>query len=200
MGEQRMRIVGGQWRGRRLTAPHGAATRPTSERVRESLFDALTARLGVDLRGMAVLDLYAGTGALGLEALSRGASRAVFVEHARPALAALETNIAACHARTTTTVITGDAAGGGLQRASALGPFALLLLDPPYRIGQDDVAAAVERLDLAGCLEDDVIVAYEHPTSAALSAPRDFEALRTYRHGDTSLTLLTRIDTGGGAS
>src|SRR5580704_17668677 len=96
-----MRIVAGEWRGRSLLAPPGATTRPTADRVRQALFDMLmhapwSGRTFIE--GALVLDLFAGTGALGLEALSRGAARAVFVERDRPALAALRANIEACRA------------------------------------------------------------------------------------------------------
>ncbi|MDO8916019.1 MAG: RsmD family RNA methyltransferase, partial [Coriobacteriia bacterium] len=104
-----MRIVGGAWRGRPLVSPSGPTTRPTSDRVREALFDALGARLGSDLGGGAVLDLFAGTGALGLEALSRGASSAVFVENDRAALVALRRNIETLGAGPRAVVVPGDA-------------------------------------------------------------------------------------------
>ncbi|HEX9093015.1 MAG TPA: RsmD family RNA methyltransferase, partial [Coriobacteriia bacterium] len=117
-----MRIVAGSWRGRRLIAPGGRATRPTSDRVREALFDALVARLGADLGGAAVLDLYAGTGALGLEALSRGATRAVFVENDRAALRALADNVSALGAQAECVVVAGDVGGPALDRALSHGP------------------------------------------------------------------------------
>src|SRR3954470_14725956 len=103
-----MRIVGGAWRGRRLVAPSGEATRPTADRVRQALFDMLLHAPwgGRDvLESAIVLDLFAGTGALGLEALSRGARHAVFVESAPPALAALRANIAGCKAQAACTVL-----------------------------------------------------------------------------------------------
>lgn len=194
-----MRIVGGRWRGRVLRAPRGDATRPTSDRVREALFDALCARLGSDLGGAVVLDLYAGTGALGLEALSRGASRAVFVESLRAALDVLTENVAALGAGVAATVVSGDAAGTGLARAAALGPYSLLLIDPPYRIDPASVAPALSRLREAGALEPGAIVAYEHAAGSGAPVAQGFTAARTYVYGDTAVTLLTLDDTEASA-
>jgi 16S rRNA (guanine966-N2)-methyltransferase len=120
-----MRIVAGQWRGRPLKAPAGVETRPSSDRAREALFSMLTSRLG-SFEGLAVVDLFAGTGALGLEALSRGAASCTFVEQDRAALDALRANIAAL----------GAQADLRAQSVSTLGPatraFDLMLIDPPY--------------------------------------------------------------------
>jgi 16S rRNA (guanine966-N2)-methyltransferase len=190
-----MRIVGGRWRGRTLKAPKGDVTRPTSDRVREALFDALAARLGSDLGGGAVLDLYAGTGALGLEALSRGCSRAVFVEDARAALDVLRANVASVGAGECTAVVAADARNAGLARASSLGPYALLLIDPPYRIDAASVADALARLVHAGSIQEDAIVAYEHPSAAHMPDFEGFAAVRTYVYGETAVTLLSLIDT-----
>jgi 16S rRNA (guanine966-N2)-methyltransferase len=141
-----MRIVAGAWRGRKLIAPSGTATRPTADRVRQALFDML---MHAPWAGPAavtdalVLDVFAGTGAMGLEALSRGAGQAVFVERARPALAALRANIEACRAsdRCEVLPIDGLSVPAG-ERAD------LVFLDPPY--GQDLVPRALARLRAAG--------------------------------------------------
>ena len=134
-----MRIIAGRWRGRALVAPPGSATRPTSDRTREALFSMLASRLG-DLEGLAVADLFAGTGALGLEALSRGARSCTFVERDPRALAALRANVAALGAQ-----------GADIRATSALGfrggPFDLVFLDPPYRSG--DGARALSGLTAA---------------------------------------------------
>jgi 16S rRNA (guanine966-N2)-methyltransferase len=192
-----VRIVGGEWRGRRLEAPRGTGTRPTSDRAREGIFGALEARLGAGLSGVVALDLFAGTGALGLEALSRGASRAVFVESDASAFVALESNVTALGAGERTTVVRGDAFAGAGTRAVALGPFSLLLLDPPYRIEQAVVWEAVERLDRDGCLDADPLIVYEHVRTAEVSAPAGFDALRTYVYGDTAMTLFGRDGSDG---
>lgn len=138
------RIIAGTARGRRLTVPPGPHIRPTKDRVKEAVFSALDARgLLVDA---VVVDLYAGSGALGLEALSRGAARVTLVERDRAALAALRTNVAAVAApaddtHRTAEVVATDAMGW-LRRG---GPTAdLVLADPPYDLGADDLAALVE--------------------------------------------------------
>ena len=123
-----MRIVAGEWRGRRLVAPPGRTTRPTSDRVREALFSILG-----PLDGERVLDLYAGSGALGLEALSRGAGEATLVERDRAALKALRANVEALGAHAH--VIAGDVASFLDSAATAGGHYDLVFLDPPYRSG-----------------------------------------------------------------
>jgi 16S rRNA (guanine966-N2)-methyltransferase len=130
-----VRIIAGQWRGRKLVAPKGEATRPTADRMRETLFSMLTSRLG-DFDGLAVADLFAGSGALGLEALSRGAATGLFVEQDRAALDAIRANITALGAQTRARVESGSAT----QLRSAAHPFDLILVDPPYHSGAGEVA------------------------------------------------------------
>jgi 16S rRNA (guanine966-N2)-methyltransferase len=128
-----MRIIAGQWRGRPLVAAKGDATRPTADRTREALFSMLTSRLG-SFEDLAVADLFAGSGALGLEALSRGAGSCLFVEQDKPALDALRINIAKLGAK----------ADVRAQSVLALGPartpLDLILMDPPYGTGAGMVA------------------------------------------------------------
>lgn len=134
-----MRIIAGEWRGRALVAPTGQATRPTADRTREALFSMLTSRLG-DFEGLKVADLFAGTGALGLEALSRGAACCTFVEQDRAALAALTANIERLGA--------SDRAVVRAQSAlSVSGSFDLVMLDPPYDsgFGQQALTRLLER-------------------------------------------------------
>jgi 16S rRNA (guanine966-N2)-methyltransferase len=144
-----LRIIAGAWKGRALQAPPGTATRPTADRVRQSLFDSLMhapwAR-GV-LPEATVLDAFAGTGALGLEALSRGAARAVFFEQDRGALAALRANIAACKAADRATVLARDVLRPGRCPGP---PVALAFFDPPY--GQGLVQRSVNVLRSEGWL------------------------------------------------
>jgi len=122
-----MRIISGTWRSRPLVAPKGDTTRPTADRTRETLFSMLTSRLG-SFEGLQVLDLFSGSGALGLEALSRGAAYCVFVEQDRAALEALESNIAKLGAGSQSEVRRGSA----LMLGPARKPFDLILMDPPY--------------------------------------------------------------------
>ncbi len=143
-----MRIIAGAWRGRLLRAPTGQTTRPTAERARQALFDMLLhAPWGgrALLEGADVLDGFAGTGALGLEALSRGAARAWFIERDAPALAALHANIAACRAEGRARVLAGD-----VLKPPAGSPCALVFLDPPYEAGL--LAPAIAALRAAGWL------------------------------------------------
>jgi 16S rRNA (guanine966-N2)-methyltransferase len=152
-----MRIVAGAWRGRKLVAPAGDATRPTADRVRQALFDMLMhapwAGRSV-VKDAVVLDGFAGTGALGLEALSRGAVSACFIESDPFALRALRVNIAACKAGDRTHVVAGDILNAGPGAAASL-----IFLDPPY--GQDLVPRALVRLRQAGRIGPDALVAAE---------------------------------------
>jgi 16S rRNA (guanine966-N2)-methyltransferase len=175
-----MRIVAGIWRGRTLIAPPGSKTRPTADRVRQALFDMLLHAPwgGRDvLEGAHVLDVFAGTGGLGLEALSRGAAHVTFIERDRAALAALRANIAACRAERCSTVLAVDALGA-LPNAAAR----LVFLDPPY--GHDLVRRAVSRLHTALRLAPDAIIVAETgrneppPTLAPLLAERAHGAAR----------------------
>jgi len=137
-----VRIIAGEWRGRKLVAPSGQQTRPTADRTRETLFSMLTSRLG-GFEELRVADLYAGSGALGLEALSRGAGHATFVEIDRSAIKAIEANIAAFDAGSRTAIRN--------QSASSLPkshPFDLVFADPPYQPGSGTaVATAVAESD-----------------------------------------------------
>ncbi len=138
-----MRIIAGDWRGRKLTAPKGESTRPTADRTRETLFNMLTSRLG-GFEDLQVADLFAGSGALGLEALSRGAAHCLFVEQDRAALNAIRANIAAFDAHPRAEVQPGSVTQLGPARKS----FDLILLDPPYETGAGAVALdRMQRLD-----------------------------------------------------
>jgi 16S rRNA (guanine966-N2)-methyltransferase len=130
-----MRIIAGQWRSRPIVAPQGDTTRPTADRTRETLFSMLASRLGT-FEGLTVADLFAGSGALGLEALSRGAAKAVFVEQDAAALRALRANIANLRAQGECDV----RAGSVLSLGPVAQPVDLLLMDPPYGTGAGAVA------------------------------------------------------------
>ncbi|ANY19901.1 Ribosomal RNA small subunit methyltransferase D [Tsuneonella dongtanensis] len=130
-----MRVVAGEWRGRKLVAPKGEATRPTADRTRETMFNMLVSRVG-SFEGLTVADLFAGSGALGLEALSRGAASCLFVEQDKAALDTIRANVAALDARTRATV----SAGSVMSLGPAKVQHDLLLLDPPYGTGAAGVA------------------------------------------------------------
>jgi 16S rRNA (guanine966-N2)-methyltransferase len=181
-----LRVIAGDLRGRRLQAPPGLSTRPTADRVRESLFDLL----GDIPEGARVLDVFAGSGALGIEALSRGARHAVFVEKSPTALRVLRENLAALALGDRATVVPGDAF---VASPAARGPFELMLADPPYAAGLEArlVEALGPRLTGGG------VLALEH--AAESQAPEASEGLAIWkarRYGGTSLTLYVRVAEG----
>ena len=149
-----MRIIAGEWRGRKLAAPKGEATRPTADRARETLFAMLTSRLG-DFEGLQVADLFAGSGALGLEALSRGAASCLFVEQDRAAVDVIRANIAALGAGAKTRV----EAGSVMQLRAATKPLDLIIADPPYQSGAGEVA--LDRLLRLGWIGPETWIALE---------------------------------------
>ena len=177
-----MRIIAGEWRGRKLQAPAGDATRPTADRTRETLFSMLVSRLGA-FDALGVADLFAGSGALGLEALSRGAARCLFVEQDAAALRALRANIAALHAQPRSDV----RAGSVLALGPAKAPLDLVLLDPPYGSGAGVVA--LDKLARLGWLGPATWIALEtaHDEPVAVKGLA-LEAER--RVGKAKLSLL----------
>lgn len=173
------RIVAGSAGGRRLAVPQ-KGTRPTSDRVREALFSAVEA--AVDLDGARVLDLYAGSGALGLEALSRGAAAAVFVESAPGALAVLRENVASLG-------LPGQVLAGKVATVLASGspsPYDLVLADPPYAV--EDLRGELELLVSGGWVGPGSLVIVERARRAGeLSWPDPLEPMKVRHYGDTSL-------------
>lgn len=149
-----MRIIAGEWRGRKLVAPKGEGTRPTADRARETLFAMLTSRLG-DFSGLQVADLFAGSGALGLEALSRGAEHCLFVEQDRAAVDVIRANVAALGAQARSRV----EAGSVMQLRAAARPLDLILADPPYQSGAGEVA--LDRLLRLGWVGPETWIAVE---------------------------------------
>lgn len=162
-----MRIVAGLWRGRPLVAPSGGETRPTADRVRQALFDMLMHAPWAGrpiVTDAVVLDAFAGTGALGLEALSRGAAQAIFMETSAPALAALEGNIARFRAKTITKVFRADATKPPAASAAA----SLAFFDPPY--ADDLVEPAVAALRAKRWLAPGALLVVETPREGKLPA------------------------------
>jgi 16S rRNA (guanine966-N2)-methyltransferase len=175
-----MRIVAGEWGGRRIAAPPGRGTRPTTDRVREAWMSAVAPVLPA----ARVLDLFAGSGALGLEALSRGAVTATFVEHDPKAIAALRANVEALGATEAVRVVKTDALK--YVRGLGVGSFDLALADPPY--GQGLAAALAEAFaatPFAGLL------CIEHGKDDVLP---ELAGMRTRRYGDTYLTFITAAE------
>ena len=179
-----MRIIAGRWRGRPLVAPQGHATRPTADRVREALFSMLASRLG-SFEGLEVADLFAGSGALGLESLSRGAARCVFVENDRAAAEAIRANIAALGA-------SGEVLPRGAEHAALPRLVDLAFLDPPY--GSGLAPLVLERLPLAPGGWASVESARGEPIEAE---GYEVESERSY--GKARITLLRRLPDPDGA-
>lgn len=172
-----MRIIAGRLKGRRLAAPKGLDVRPTSDRLRETLFNVL----GGSVKGARVLDGFAGTGALGIEAWSRGADAIVFVERAPRALRALEANIGACGLTDACAIIRGD-----FLTARVTEPFDLVLLDPPY--GIDDLHPVLDRA--ASLVAPTGQIVLEH--SRRRASPERAGGVLRYRvltAGDSALSL-----------
>jgi 16S rRNA (guanine966-N2)-methyltransferase len=182
-----MRIVGGRWHGRRLATPTSQAVRPTSDRLRESLFNILAHAYGDPVAGARVLDLFAGTGALGLEALSRGAAFALFVDDGAEARALIRANVEALGSGGTSRIFRRDATK--LGPAHPLQPFSLAFLDPPYGKGLAEQALASARA--GGWLTPGALVVVEESAEAGFKTPEGFEEFERRRYDDTELTFLS---------
>lgn len=181
-----MRIVGGQFRGRSIAAPAHEGLRPTSDRVRESLFNILTHGIAdFTLEGARVLDLFAGTGALGLEALSRGASYCLFVEIDAEARGLIRRNVEALGLTGVSKIFRRDATdmGRALDRDRA----SLALLDPPYGKGLGEKALA--SLAAGGWLEDGAVAVLEERDGVHIALPADYTELDRRSYGDTQIVL-----------
>ncbi|MGE8140415.1 16S rRNA (guanine(966)-N(2))-methyltransferase RsmD [Novosphingobium sp. NPDC080210] len=177
-----LRIIAGEWRGRKMQAPAGDTTRPTADRTRETLFSMLVSRIG-DFDGLAVADLFAGSGALGLEALSRGAASCIFVEQDAAALRALRANIGALRAAPQCDV----RASSVLALGPAKAPLDLVLLDPPYGSGAG--AVALDKLQRLGWIGEGTWVSLE---TAADEEPKvkGLETVADRKVGKARITLL----------
>jgi 16S rRNA (guanine966-N2)-methyltransferase len=166
-----MRVIAGAWRGKRLVAPPGTATRPTADRARQTVFDVLWharwAGRGV-IEGAQVLDAFAGSGAMGLEALSRGAAEVTFLETDPAALAAIRANLRACRAEPRGRVVRADATAP----PPAPAPCGLVFLDPPY--GKGLVAAALAALDRMGWIGREAVVVAELGAGEPFACPDGF--------------------------
>jgi 16S rRNA (guanine966-N2)-methyltransferase len=181
-----MRIVGGRLRGRELVAPKSQAIRPTADRLREALFNILVHAYDDPITGARVLDLFAGSGALGLEALSRGAACALFIDDGAEARALLRENVAALGLGGVTRVFRRDACK--LGPAHPIEPFSLAFLDPPYGRGLAEAALASARV--GGWLTPAALIVVEEAASAAFAAPEGFDELERRRYDDTALIVL----------
>jgi 16S rRNA (guanine966-N2)-methyltransferase len=181
-----MRIVGGRLKGRNLASPSSREIRPTADRLRESLFNILIHAYDDPIADARVLDLFAGTGALGIEAVSRGAKFALFVDNGAEARALLRNNVEALGLGGVTKVYRRDAAN--LGPAHPLEPFSLAFLDPPYRMQLAERALC--SLRDGGWLTPDALVVVEEANAAGLAAPEGFAELERRTYDDTEFTFL----------
>ena len=181
-----MRIVGGRLRGRALAAPKSAVIRPTADRLRETLFNILAHAYGDPVSGARVLDLFAGTGALGCEALSRGAAFALLIDDAAPARALMRDNVTALGLGGRARIFRRDATA--LGDVHPLEPFGLAFLDPPYGQGLAERGLASARA--GGWLLPDALVVVEEAADAGFTAPAGFAEIERRRYDDTELTFL----------
>ena len=183
-----MRIVGGQHRGRTLAAPKSQGIRPTADRLRESLFNILAHAYGDPVSGARVLDLFAGSGALGLEALSRGAAFVLFVDDGAEARALIRQNVETLGAAGVTRIFRRDATRLGDVHPNE--PFSLVFLDPPYGKGLAEKALVSARD--GGWLTRDALVVVEEAKDA-FKAPQGFEEIERCDYDDTEFVFLRNI-------
>lgn len=189
-----MRVIGGLFRGRRLRAVEGQAVRPTSDRLRETLFNVLAPRID-DAR---FLDICAGSGAVGIEALSRGASRATFIDASRRACSVIEANLAALDITNQATIINRDAVAALKRLASEGEQFDIVFFDPPYQ--SEIYSQVIELLGASTLLDDGACVIVEHRAKTPpASESGELRAYREIKQGESALTFyeLSRDSAGG---
>lgn len=183
-----MRIVGGTFRGRSLAAPRSQAIRPTTDRTREALFNILAHAYPDALDGARVLDLFAGTGALGLEALSRGAAGALFIEESAEGRGLIRTNIESMGLQGRAKIFRRDATS--LGDIGTIAPFDLIFADPPY--GRQLAERAVVSALAGGWLKPDAVVVVEEAAATPFDPPAGFAAVDRRDYGDTTVTFCRR--------
>ncbi|WP_438274031.1 16S rRNA (guanine(966)-N(2))-methyltransferase RsmD [Nitrobacter sp.] len=181
-----MRVVGGRLKGRNIASPASNAIRPTQDRLRESLFNILIHAYANPIDGARVLDLFAGTGALGIEAVSRGAKFALFVDNGAEARALLRNNVEAFGLGGVTKVYRRDATN--LGPAHPMEPFSLVFTDPPY--GKGLAEQALTSLREGGWLVPEALVVVEEATAAAFAAPDGYDELERRAYDDTEFVFL----------
>ena len=181
-----MRVVGGKLRSRPIAGPKSDAVRPTSDRLREALFNILTHSYGDPVTGARVLDLFAGTGALGIEAISRGADYALFVDEGVEARALLRDNVESLGLGGVTRIFRRDASK--LGPAHPLDPFSLVFLDPPYGKGLAEKSLISARD--GGWLMPEALLVVEEAADAGFNTPEGFIELERRRYDDTEFTFI----------
>jgi len=185
-----MRIISGKAKGRRLAEFAGTEIRPTPDRVREALFSILGSRLG-NFTGLSVLELFAGSGAQSLEAISRGASFAIMVDSGKPAHRLITENIRRCHFAGSTLFINQDAFSA-LPTLATRAPFDLIFLDPPYR--QNLVPRALEQIASLNLLADHGLICAETSREEILEDCEDFSLIETRVYGTTRIHLFGQAE------
>lgn len=183
-----MRVVGGDLRGRPLAAPRSNAIRPTSDRTREAVFNVIVHNHPESLAGARVLDLFAGTGALGIEALSRGASHCVFIEESAEGRGLIRTNVEAMGLQGRTKIFRRDATAIG--EAGNILPFGLVFADPPYGRGLAEKALAAALA--GGWLTADALVVVEEAAASPFDPPPGLTLLGRRDYGDTTVAFCRR--------
>ncbi len=178
-----MRVVGGSLRGRALAAPSSEGIRPTSDRLRESIFDILEHNW--DVQDARVIDLFAGTGALGIEALSRFASFALFVDNGAPARGLIRQNLEEFGLGGRSQLFRRDATA--LGRISTMAPFSVVLCDPPYNLGL--APKALRSCADGGWLTEGAVVMVEESRKSAVQLPDDFEEIKRRAYGETEIVF-----------
>lgn len=188
-----MRIIAGELRGRMIKAPQGKTTRPTTDRVRESLMSTLVSARG-GFEGAVVLDAFAGSGALGLEALSRGASQAVFFEKDAAVFRVLKDNVATLEVASSRALLFCGEVKASLGRVGKTN-FDMVFLDPPYSFPVDEVVSVIDELERRGLLADGALIVYEHEKgknfvfNTCLNSVQ-WEMVSEKVYGDTALSIL----------
>jgi 16S rRNA (guanine(966)-N(2))-methyltransferase RsmD len=188
-----LRVIGGEYRGRRLRAPSGISTRPTSDRVREALFDILARHVP----GATFLDAYAGSGAVGIEALSRGAAECVFVESGHGAASLLASNLASLRIADRASVLEIPFVQAAERLAGAEKTFDLVFIDPPYR--RDEVPRSLALVASKGLLATGGLLIAEHDAGETLPGSEgNLRRIRSVKYGGTRLTFYDSVVDSGG--
>ncbi|OUP10121.1 16S rRNA (guanine(966)-N(2))-methyltransferase RsmD [Collinsella sp. An2] len=187
-----MRVVGGAWRGRKIGEPQGLeTTRPTTDRVREACASMVDAALPDGIEGISVLDAFAGSGAMGIEMLSRGAQTTTFFEIDRKAAALVRRNVEGlCADRRRFKVVVGDVLASASRGRVPGAPFDLVVLDPPYAFGAVPVEQLLQDLVAHGLLASGCLALHEHDAAAPGARPEGFEVVREKRYGKIAVDLL----------
>lgn len=184
-----MRIIAGKFRGKQLRSPEDDSIRPTGDRVREAIFNIVASRLGPSLNGLRVLDLFAGTGAMGLEALSRGAANVIFVDTGAEARGLIRDHIEAFGAGGVTKLLRRDATS--LGPAGTMGPVDLVFLDPPYGKGLGE--QALSSLRDGGWLQPDTLLVLEEASEVTVAPPEGFVLDDRRQYGAAAVHLITPV-------